>query len=63
DVQNLLKNYYGRIIVKEIIDYESNNKGKSKDSAIEVSENELSEIIENFKFLKLNEPKIAKKIA
>lgn len=58
DIHSLLKNYYGKIIVENAlkIDIVSNNQ-KSL-----ISDKELSKIIDNFNFLKLNPPKIINKI-
>ncbi len=63
DIKNLLNNYYGRIIVKEIVGDISENKRKMEDQEFIISENDLFKINESFKFLKLKKPKIAKRIA
>lgn len=57
DVQNLLKNHYGEIIVKNVVN--TNSSTKRLNSII--SNDELSKIFENFKFLKLTPPKIIEK--
>ena len=63
DIRNILKNYYGRIIAKEIVGEISENKRIMEDQEFVISENDLFKIIDNFKFLKLERPKITKKIA
>ncbi|MHA1931058.1 MAG: hypothetical protein ACW96X_00870 [Promethearchaeota archaeon] len=62
DIRNILKNYYGRIIAKEVVGDISENKKIIADQEVVISENELFKINDNFKFLKLERPKITKKI-
>ena len=49
------------IIAKETLDAKYHDKGRFREQAVEVSENELTNIIENFKFLKLHIPRITVK--
>ncbi|MFX1501168.1 MAG: hypothetical protein ACFFDH_09425 [Promethearchaeota archaeon] len=58
NIQNLLENYYGEIIIRNALNINSNNKRLNT----VISDGELLKIFENFKFLKLNPPKIIEKI-
>ncbi|MFW9822484.1 MAG: hypothetical protein ACFFE4_06095 [Candidatus Thorarchaeota archaeon] len=51
DITNLLNNYYGRIITKDVIE-----KGSPDQNMISIDK--YSKILENFRFLKLKIPKI-----
>ncbi len=59
NIQNLLKNYYGEILVRNALNIDSNRK---KPGTI-ISDDDLSKILENFNFLKLEKPKIIDKTA
>ncbi|MFX1419554.1 MAG: hypothetical protein ACFE9N_11600 [Promethearchaeota archaeon] len=54
NIQNLLDNYYGEIIIKNALNANSNNNNLKS----VISEDELAKILENFNFLKLSPPKI-----
>ncbi|MFX1470812.1 MAG: hypothetical protein ACFFB8_19405 [Promethearchaeota archaeon] len=57
DIQNLLRNYYGKIIIMKALNENFTNKMPKT----LISESELSKIIENFKCLKLKLPLIIEK--
>ncbi|MFX1306853.1 MAG: hypothetical protein ACFFBF_11995 [Promethearchaeota archaeon] len=57
DIQNLLRNYYGKTIILKAL----NENFANKMPKILISESELSKIIENFKYLKLKLPQIIEK--
>lgn len=59
NIQNLLENYYGEIIIRNALNTNSSNKGLKTI----ISDDELSKILENFTFLKLKLPKIIEKTA
>ena len=61
DIQNLIDNYYGRIIAKEVVSDKLPDNDYIKGQSILISEIELSKIVENFKYLKLNDPKVVEK--
>ncbi len=54
DIRNLIENYYGEIIVKNVLNQNSANKRLNS----VISEDELSKILENFNYLKLKTPKV-----
>ena len=57
NIQSLFENYYGEIIVRSALNLNSENKRLNT----VISDDELSKIFENFKFLKLHPPKIIEK--
>ncbi|UCC21186.1 MAG: hypothetical protein JSV62_07895 [Promethearchaeota archaeon] len=57
NIQNLIDNYYGEIIVQSALN--ANSKNNKLDNVI--SKEDLAKILENFNFLKLTIPKIIKK--
>jgi len=61
DIQNLIENYYGRIIAKEVVTDKLPKNNNMKGQSVLISEIELSKIVENFKYLNLNEPKVVEK--
>jgi hypothetical protein len=63
NIKNLFNNYYGRIIVNDIVEEKLKDKISRKEVDPVISEKDLVKIMDNFKFLKLNKPKITKKIA
>lgn len=58
---NLLNNYYGRLISKDIINDKAKNKAILEDHEILINSNELTKLVENFKFLNLKILKISNK--
>ena len=61
DIQNLIDNYYGRILAKEAVPDKLPKNGNIKGQSLLISDVELSKIIENFKYLNLNAPKVVEK--
>jgi hypothetical protein len=57
NIQDIVSNHYGEIIVRNALNANSINK---KLNTV-ISEDDLSKILENFNFLKLNPPKIIEK--
>lgn len=54
NIQSLIENYYGEIIVRSALNLDSENKRLNT----VISDDELLKIFENFEFLKLHLPKI-----
>ena len=61
DITNLIDNYYGRIIAKEVVNEKILNNNNIKGQSVLISEREFSKINESFKYLNLSEPKIVEK--
>jgi len=61
DIRSLIDNYYGRIIANEAVPDKLPKNDHIKGQSVLISDVELSKIIENFKYLNLNVPKVVEK--
>ena len=58
DIHSLMENYYGKILTKDAVMNRIPKTGQKDNQKVLISDTELSKIMENFKYLKLNKPKV-----